>query len=65
MSSLILLQLAALELQQKAQTVKVNNQIDLGNLTCCPHDILHVDEKKIQTSNSCKYIYICIYKLFL
>lgn len=57
------MQLAALELQQKAQTVKANNQIDLGSLTLCPHDLLHEDENKIQISNSCKYI--VIYKLFL
>lgn len=43
-------ELAAIELQQKLQATKVNNQIDLSNLTCCPHDLLHVDEKKIQSS---------------
>lgn len=44
-----------MQLQKKAQSVKVNNHIDLSNLTCCPHDILHIDEKKMQSSNSCKY----------
>ncbi|XP_054712256.1 exosome component 10-like [Uloborus diversus] len=44
-------QLEMVELQQKAQSHKVNNQIDLSNLVQCPHDILHFEDKSSHSAN--------------
>ncbi|GFR29338.1 hypothetical protein TNCT_245141, partial [Trichonephila clavata] len=45
-------ELEILELQQKAQAQRiVHNQIDLNSLIHCPHDIHHLEDKKVQSAN--------------